>query len=160
LARGIKAYDDAVRVVAQSRSTTLIHALEQIHKYLNTTALTNFLAARQWQEFKDAIAAAIGEIENLCEVAKASDSGPGGAKDDSQTSQVMKPEDALKILGLKEGCNRDAVDKAYKKLILRFGAHPNANLDLESSIVADVEKIAIKLGEAKLTLLQTLKEKA
>lgn len=157
LARANKAYDDSVRVVIQSGSDPLIKGLDQIHNYLNTTALTDFLIGCRWQEYKEAIAAAIVEIGNLVNKARKPGAENVGESGRVRASKKMTPEDALKVLGLKAGYNKEQVDKAYIKLIVRFGAHPNGNHDIETSILPDVDKIAMKLGEAKLTLLQQLK---
>jgi len=159
LAKANKAYDDAVPVVIQSRSNTLIQALEQMHKILNTTALSDFLATRQWHMFKNNIAEAIETIESLCKAAKSTDPATEVAEDDSGASRVMTRETALKILGLEDGCDRQAVEKAYVHLS-QLKVHPNGREGAETSLLPEIDEIAKKLGEAKQTLLQTLKERA
>jgi hypothetical protein len=51
------------------------------------------------------------------------------------------------------------VEKAYVDLS-QLKVHPNGREGAETSLLPEIDEIAKKLGEAKQTLLQTLKEKA
>jgi hypothetical protein len=118
LAKAIRAYDDAVRVVTQSRLIPLIQGLEQAHVCLNAKNLTDLLTGRNWEKFKKMVAETMVEIENLCEVARNYKDTPNGdgTQDASGTPEKgMSRAEALEVLGLKEGCQSEEINKAWRK---------------------------------------------
>ena len=118
LNRANKAYNDAVRVVTQSRLIPLIQGLEHAHVCLNAKNLTDLLAGRNWEDFKKTIAETMVEIENLCEVARNYKDTPNGngRQDASGTPEKgMSRTEALEVLGLKEGCQPEEIKKAWRK---------------------------------------------
>jgi|GEM_PF-4065791 len=144
-------YGDCLRVVTKSGSIALIQALEKIHAYLNTTALTEFLAARRWQDFKEAVDEAIKEMEHLSEVAK--DYQDSGREKNGSTipETGMLRERALKILGLKDGCRPEDVKRAWREECKKWNIDQRQNY--EPHILEKIQEQFKEVNEAKEILL-------
>lgn len=126
-------YDDALRIVTKSASIALIQGLEQIHAYLNTTALTEFLSVRRWQDFKEAVAEAVTEMKHLTEVSKDYKNSQSETNEASVPATEMSLEMALEILGLKAGCSPSDVKKAWVKEAKKW--HEDQRQHLEPHIL-------------------------
>jgi hypothetical protein len=144
-------YKETLPIVTKSRWSPYVERLDGINKYLHTTNLTDFLANRSWDDFKIAIADGIEEMKLLGEDAKRHQTTGGGEK--SQTS--MSREEALKMLGLSENYSREEVAESHRKLVRRF--HTDHASDLTAPLIEEVEEISIRLGQAKVILLETIK---
>ena len=108
-------YNETVRVATRSGSIALVQSVEQIHSYLNTTALTEFLCTKRWSDFKEAINEAIVEMQNLSKVAENYENSEPETNDAPIQENGMSREKALKIFGLEDGCSSSEIKKAYRE---------------------------------------------
>jgi DnaJ-domain-containing protein 1 len=145
------AYGDCLLIVTKSGSIALIQALEKIHAYLNTTALTEFLAARRWQDFKEAVAEAIKEMEHLSEVAKDYQDSGTETNGAAISETGMSRERALKILGLKDGCRPAEVKRAWREECKKWNIDQRQNY--EPHILEKIQEQFKEVNEAKEVLL-------
>ena len=154
--RAKAAYEEALPVVTRSHSVVLIQMLERIHNYLNTTALPDLLAARKWQDFKEAIAEVIDNLGCLAKVAKDYEPESGGKNAASQAEGGMSLERALKIFDLKEGYGKTDVEDAYGNAIKE--CHPDRYRKLSPAVISRMDELSKDLGQAKGVLLKGIKE--
>jgi len=156
MTRAKAAYEEALPVVTRSHSVVLIQMLERIHNYLNTTALSDLLAARKWQDFKEAIAEVIDNLGCLAKVAKDYEPESGGKNATSQAEGIMSLERALNILDLKQGYGKTDIEDAYGKAIRE--CHPDRYRKLSPAVISRMDELSKDLGQAKGVLLKGIKE--
>jgi hypothetical protein len=146
------AYKNSLRVVTKSGSIALIQGLEQIHAYLNTTALTEFLTARRWEDFREAVTDAIKEIEHLCAVSR--DYQKPNANRETISAAGMSRQVAMKILKLKEGYTPEEVRKAWRDECKKWNIDQRQNY--EPHILEKIQDHFKDVNEAKEVLLSQI----
>jgi len=156
LNRAKAAYEETSQVVAICHSIELLPLLGRIQLCLSSTALTNSLAARKWQDFKKEIAAQIDLLGCVTKLARDYGAESGGKDDASRTQGGMSKKRALELLNVPDEYSRTDVEEAFVKAM--SACHPDRYRGLSPTVISHMDELSKDLGEAKSVLLEKFKD--
>jgi len=146
-----EATEGAAIQIGMTDSVTLLASIEQSWDALRSQNLLSLLQAEDWSSFRTVCDGIKADGIRLNDLASRYLRGEPVPEDEQhQESRIMTYEDALETLGLEEGCNRDDVVRAYKKIIKEV--HVDHKQSLPPVVFKALEELCAKLGAAKLIL--------